>query len=162
MSSALDDIPEPWRSAMEVAETYSLNELSARTGVATSTISALVYGRKVSSEKTIAAVSDALGVAPRTTREWATLARGEDQPWVPPAEANRLSLRQRNALNELIRSIAAAADTAAKDSASAPAGKSSNVRDLARPPAPDLSRVAARRGHSEGKRRRREQDDSDA
>ena len=40
-------------------------------------------------------------------RHLAGVPAGEDEPWVPPDEVHRLSGRQKRALEELIRSIAA-------------------------------------------------------
>lgn len=59
-----------------------------------------------------------------------------------------LTPRQRDAVRELVQSMA--------DPAGEPGGE---LVDLSRPPMPDLSRVAARRGESEGRRLREEQDE---
>lgn len=105
--SPIDDIPAPWRDAMEKAGTYSLRDLAARAGVGTSTVSDLIYGRKLASERTMQAAADSLRLPITTIREWAATARGEVGPYQPPAVANRLTERQRRALDELIRSIVA-------------------------------------------------------
>jgi transcriptional regulator with XRE-family HTH domain len=121
--SPLDDIPPPWREAMENAGTYSLRDLATRAGLGTSTVSDLIYGRKLTSERTMQAVSDTLRLPVPTIREWAATARGEVGPYRPPAVANRLSERQRRALDELIRSMVAP------------------VEPEPTPPEPDLSKV---------------------
>lgn len=103
--SPLDDIPQPWREAMENAGTYSLRDLAARAGLGTSTVSDLIYGRKSTSERTMQAAADSLRLPVTTIRSWAATARGEVGPYQPPAVANRLTERQRRAIDELIRSI---------------------------------------------------------
>lgn len=150
--SPLDEIPAPWRGAMENAGTYSLRDLATRAGVGTTTVSDLIYGRKRTSERTLQAVAKVLRQPITTTREWAAQARGEIGPWTPPAAAAQLSDRQRKALDELIRAIVTPA-------AERPGLRAVDRPDLAHPPLPDLSRAAARKGTSEGKRRRRQQDD---
>ena len=59
-----------------------------------------------------------------------------------------------------IRAIVARLVEARSAAAHNPAG--GQLLDLARPPTPDLSRVAARRGDSEGRRLREDQDDAHA
>lgn len=123
--SPLDDIPAPWREAMEKAGAYSLRDLAGRAGIGTSTVSDLIYGRKSSSEPTMQATADSLRLPVTTIREWAAAARGEAGPYQPPAVANRLTERQRRALDELIRSIVAPVELD--------------------PPAPDLTTAEGRR-----------------
>ena len=54
-------------------------------------------------EYVLAAFAGALGCPIVELREAAGLAAGEEEPWVPPMEANRLNLGQRNALEAFIR-----------------------------------------------------------
>lgn len=137
---------------MEAVGTYSLTQLSQKTGTGVSTLADLVHGRRRSSEKTIEAVAGALRLPLTTIRGWAAAALGEVGPWEPPAVANRLTDRQRRALDELIRAMVASAE-------SQPAPLRSVPTEVD-PPMPDLTRVAARRGESEGQRLRREQDEA--
>lgn len=70
--------------------------------------SASVYlgGRHgVPTEAVLAAFSDVLNIPIDKLRTAAGLPAGADSPWTPPTEANRLDLRQRRALEELIRSM---------------------------------------------------------
>lgn len=106
--SPLDDIPDPWHTAMEKAGTYSFRDLSAKTGLGTSTVSALIYGRTASSERTMQTVADSLRLPVTTIREWASAARGEREPFVLPAEANRLTRKDREAVLAVVRQLAAA------------------------------------------------------
>lgn len=105
---------------MENAGLYSLNDLGRRSGIATTTVAALVYGRRQSDERTIQQVADAMRLPVTTIREWAATTLGEAEPFKLPAEANRLNRRQRAAVIELVRSM---------------------IEPVDDPPAPDLSRV---------------------
>lgn len=160
--SPLDDIPEPWREAMVKAGVSSLNRLAQRTGTGVSTLSDLVHGRRRSSERTLEAVADALRLKTTTIRAWAAAALGEEKPFVLPAEANRLTRRERDAVLAVVRAML---DPGEEQDTGAPARptppKTGQLVDLARPPQPDLSRVAARHGESEGVRRREQDEDSD-
>lgn len=106
--SPLDDIPDPWCTAMENAGTYSLRDLATKADVGTSTVSALIYGRTASSERTMQAVADSLRLSVTTIREWASAARGEHEPFVLPPEANRLTRKDREAILAVVRQMAAA------------------------------------------------------
>lgn len=106
--SPLDDIPQPWRTAMENAGFYSLRDLATKADLGTSTASALIYGRKASSERTMQVVADSLRLPVTTIREWASVARGEREPFVLPAEANRLTQKDREAVLAVVRQLAAA------------------------------------------------------
>lgn len=149
MSRFEEDIPEPWRTAMGNAGAYSFRQLAAKARVGTSSVTNLIYGRTTSREGTMQAVADTLRLPVTTIREWASTARGEVGPYSPPAEANRLSERQRRAIDELIRSIVAALPEEQRGG---------QLIDLARLPLPDASRLAARRGTSEGRRLAEDQD----
>jgi transcriptional regulator with XRE-family HTH domain len=59
----------------------------------------------VPDEATLIALSDVLGVSMRELRKAADLPSETVAPYVPPAEASRLSRRQRRALDEIIRSM---------------------------------------------------------
>lgn len=58
-------------------------------------------------EAVLAAFSDVLNIPINKLRTAAGVPVGEGSPWAPPSEANRLDLRQRRALEELIRSMVA-------------------------------------------------------
>lgn len=90
----------------------SRTRLGVAAGVPTSTVTGLITGERRASERTMEAVAAALGIEVTTIREWAALARGEQEPYQPPPEANRLDRRTRKAIDELIRAIVAAADEA--------------------------------------------------
>lgn len=57
------------------------------------------------SEKTLQGLSEVTSIPLRRLRRSAGAAGGEAQPWTPPAEANRLTQRQRQAIEQLIKTI---------------------------------------------------------
>ena len=59
----------------------------------------------VPTESVLAAFSDVLNIPIDKLRTAAGVPAGTGSPWTPPSEANRLDLRQRRALEELIRSM---------------------------------------------------------
>lgn len=71
------------------------------------------------SEKTLEGLSEVTAISVRRLRRAAGKAEGEATPWRPPAEANRLTQRQRSALDQLIKSIVAGAVPEAADPPSA-------------------------------------------
>lgn len=137
--------PDHWQEAMDRVGLSSRTRLGIAAGVPTSTVTGLITGDRESREETIQKVAAALRVEVTTIRTWAAQARGESEPYSAPPEANRLSRRQRKALDELIRSIVAAAD---------------EVPPLAGPEPATVHEygLAARLGHSEGKQLRQDLD----
>ena len=59
-------------------------------------------------EETLLSFASVLPVSITRLRELAGQPGGEQQPYVPPPEANRLTFQQRRALDQLIRSIVGA------------------------------------------------------
>lgn len=57
------------------------------------------------SEETLEGLAAVTNLSLRRLRRAAGVAAGEVQPYQPPAEANRLTQRQRDALDDLIKSI---------------------------------------------------------
>ncbi|MBY4381821.1 helix-turn-helix domain-containing protein [Rhodococcus fascians] len=57
------------------------------------------------SEKTMKALAEVLEIPLEKIREAAGVPIGETDPYMPPPEANRLSLNQRQAIDQLIRAI---------------------------------------------------------
>jgi hypothetical protein len=56
-------------------------------------------------EYVLQALADVLGCSIKEVRQAAGAAPGEDEPWVPTPESNRLSYPQRDALDALIRTM---------------------------------------------------------
>lgn len=76
----------------------SLNQWSKESGVHTSTISGFINGRKARPEN-VQKLAKALGVSPAAV--YGMVGRNLF-PWTPPQGTERLNVRQRQALNELI------------------------------------------------------------
>ncbi|UYG15801.1 hypothetical protein BRM3_09095 [Brachybacterium huguangmaarense] len=66
-------------------------------------------------EAVLTAFSDVLNVPIDQLRKAAGVPTGTGTPWAPPVEANRLDLRQRRALEELIRSMVMSEDNGQDD-----------------------------------------------
>lgn len=110
----MSSIPEPWATAIVTAgykdprfdePTPSLRALGEAAHLHTTTVSRMVQGKGVAKVENVAAVAEALGVDVRTVSEWVRQARAEVEPYVPPAEADLLTRRERDALTELIRAV---------------------------------------------------------
>jgi hypothetical protein len=82
-----------------------MRKLAETAGVHTSTVSSLILKGKVLSARNMRAVATALGVELGDMTRWVTGERTE--PYQPPAEANQMTERQRNAVTELILSFMA-------------------------------------------------------
>jgi len=110
----MNSIPEPWATAIVAAgykdprfdePTPSLRALGEAAHLHTTTVSRMVQGKGVAKVENVAAVAEALGVDVRSVSEWVRQARAEVEPYVPPAEADLLTRRERDALTELIRAV---------------------------------------------------------
>lgn len=89
-------------STREIARRAEKNEHT----LAQPTVSKYMSGRHGKpTEAVLAAFSDVLNIPIDKLREAAGVPTGAESPWTPPSEANRLDLRQRRALEELIRSM---------------------------------------------------------
>lgn len=85
----------------------SLNRLSEKAGVHTTTISNLIRGRtRVPDLDTISRIATALRLPPRTVAGWLDVVWGENPPYEPPAESALLDQRERDLIDEMIRVIA--------------------------------------------------------
>lgn len=105
------EAPEPWASAMrERGFTHhdrpSMTRLANEAGIGVQTVINTVAGRTAPDVETLEALASALHLDPRLVAQWVGVQREERRPWVPPAEANLLSVKERRALDALIRAIA--------------------------------------------------------
>jgi transcriptional regulator with XRE-family HTH domain len=66
-------------------------------------------------EATLHALSKVLRIPLSRLRAAASLPASETEPYLPPAEASRLSRRQRRAIDEIIRAMLESADTPGRD-----------------------------------------------
>lgn len=95
---------------MDAAGLTSLRRLSEAAGLSTTTASRAVHGDLVPNDETVSALATALRVPASKIYE---LTHGQDitaRPWSPPAEVQRLTRREQDAISEMIRSMAAARD----------------------------------------------------
>lgn len=104
--TALSDLLQKHKGDRSVRE---IGRACAQYGVGESTIIPYFSGKHGANppEEVLHALSKAVPLDIRLLREAAGVPRGEDDPYTPPAEANRMSFRQRRALDELIRSFTA-------------------------------------------------------
>lgn len=86
--------------------TPSMNALAKMSKTHTSTITAMVFSDKNTEHAVVDRVAKALGVDVRTVSQWAGRVRTVRDPYVPPIEADMLTVRQRRAVSELIKSMA--------------------------------------------------------
>lgn len=107
-----EEIPEEVAAAMVKAGAVdarygnaSLSALGRAAGVHTTTVSKLILrGERIAPEK-LDALAEALGVTPARLMEWCTGQR--IRPYSPPAVAETLDDRERKAVDEIIRLLAA-------------------------------------------------------
>lgn len=103
------DLPDQLKRAMTTAglvdprrDTPSLSAWGREAGVHTSTISKYVQGGNAH-PSSVRKMADALGVS--VSELSSMTGRGSQEPWTPPSGTERLTVRQRAALNELIASF---------------------------------------------------------
>lgn len=94
----------------------SPRQLALKSGVSQPAIGRLIRGEGRQEDDTIARVADALGMELADMYRLAGLSVPEAAKYTPPAEANRLTLRQRKAIDELIRATVADLDAEAGES----------------------------------------------
>lgn len=99
--------PEPWKSLMERKGISSLRHLGREADLANPSVSRLVHGDGTSQDDTIRRVAEVLGLDLPAMYKLIGDEHPEAAPYVPPAEANRLTTRQRRAIDDLIRAITA-------------------------------------------------------
>lgn len=127
---AARDVPEPWAALLQKANLVdrrngrpSMTRLAEAAGVHASTVGAMMYGTRESSADTIDAVAQAVATAlrmenPRRRRElrrliheWAGRSLTEPSKFLPHPDADLLTKDEREAVNELIRLLAASRKT---------------------------------------------------
>ncbi|UAK38339.1 helix-turn-helix transcriptional regulator [Gordonia bronchialis] len=115
---ATREIPEPWFTALQRANLTSalsgepaIAPLAEKAGIRASTIHNIIDGRTNPHgvrPSTVRAIADALGVKPATVQKWIGGREwGAPKGWTPPPEAELLTLRERKAVEEIIRCFAA-------------------------------------------------------
>lgn len=126
-----DNPTGPWVEPMKRAKATdprnglpSWNQLGILAGLSTSTVTAMISGRRKTSTDTIEKVAAVLNVLPSEVREWLELDRKVQSRYSPPPEADLLTDRQRKALTNLIRSIVADEQEGGTGNGKMPAEKS--------------------------------------
>lgn len=92
---------------MDAAGISSLTRLADKAGLSQTTVSRTAHGDHTPGADTITALAATLSVPESTIYK---LTHGRDiasRPWSPPAEVQRLSKREQDALTEMIRAMAA-------------------------------------------------------
>lgn len=101
-----NELPEPWRSALEPKGVHSKRGLATKVGIAPQTAKRLIDGEGSPSQSTVAAVADSLFNGDRT-RVWelAGYGRRDYGDWQLPPEASQLGPEQRAAVLAVVRAM---------------------------------------------------------
>lgn len=131
-------------------ESPSHRALAEHLGIGTSTITNIRAGNAKPKPATVAKIADALRIDVRELSRWIGQTREVAKPYTPPSEADLLDQRERDALDEIIRVMAASKKRPVKDETLTTANQ---------PTAVDASQddyiLAARKGETQERRRRR-------
>lgn len=110
-----NETQEPWASAMIAAgavdtrrraDVPSWTRLGEMAGVHTTTLTKMVAGKSKPTVETVEKIATALKVEPEVVSGWLGFEMPVRTPYEPPSEGALLTDRQRDALSEVIRSIA--------------------------------------------------------
>lgn len=101
------EIPEHWRRAMDAKGIPSIRRLAERAGLSHPPVTNIVFGDGLNAQpETLERIAKALEIPLEEVYSMAKHPVKYVEIWDPPAEANLLTLRQRKAIDELIRSMA--------------------------------------------------------
>ena len=101
-------IPEPWRSLMEQRGLPSIRALSRKSGLAVETTRKAILGLAVPKLESIQALAYALDVPVEHVEALLGVEYvSAPTPYAPPSEADRMTQRQRVAVDEMIRLLVA-------------------------------------------------------
>ena len=101
-----DELPEPWRTALERKGISSKRGLATKAGISPQTAKRLIDGMGNPSAETVAAVADAVFNGDRTyVWELAGQSRQDFGPWDLPPEASQLDPEQRAAVLAVVRAM---------------------------------------------------------
>lgn len=102
----MNELPEPWRTAGEQKGLTSLRAIARESGAAVETVRKVLAGHRKPSPATTEKLAAALGVSKSKINEWSGQ-RGSDieEAYEPPAQAVRLTARQRKAVDEIIMAM---------------------------------------------------------
>ncbi|WP_422389912.1 helix-turn-helix domain-containing protein [Arthrobacter sp. N1] len=98
------DIPQEWVELMSRRGIGSLRQLAAASNISHTAIARIVHGEGTAKDESLQQLAAALQVPPATVYAIVgARVSGDLDPYTPPAEAARLSPRERKAVDELIR-----------------------------------------------------------
>lgn len=101
------EIPAAWQHLMDPRGFESLRDLGTAAGLSHTAVAKVVHGQsKNVRDETVRSLARALSVDMGTIYELINKPVDYASPWSPPAESQRLTRRQRSALEELMRSMA--------------------------------------------------------
>lgn len=130
-------------------ESPSHRALAEHLGIGTSTITNIRAGNAKPKPATVAKIADALRIDVRELSRWIGQTREVAKPYTPPSEADLLDQRERDALDEIIR-VMAASKIGVK-----PEDETSQNQPSAIDSSQDDYVLAARKGETQERRRRR-------
>lgn len=103
---AARQIPDAWRILMDRKAISSVRALAMKAGLSHVTVNRMVFGDPfIATEESIQAVADALGVDYSTVYGLVGRSVKHAEPWTPPASAARLTMAQREVLDQLINTM---------------------------------------------------------
>lgn len=138
----VNELPEPWRTAGEQKGLSSYRAIARASGAAVETVRMIISGKRRPSPATASKLAEAFGVPAAQIDAWSGIgAGGVHEPYYPPAAASRLTIRQRKALDEMIRAMTEHVPD------------NSKLHGL-----PENYDLAALKGHNEGRRLKAEAD----
>lgn len=100
------EIPAHWKELLDRRGIPSVRQLANRAGLSQPPVNNLVYGDGSRPEEaTLAKVAGALGIPLADVYALAGAPAPHAEVWVPPAEANRMTAKQREAVEAMIRAM---------------------------------------------------------
>jgi transcriptional regulator with XRE-family HTH domain len=106
------EIPEAWMVLLQRKGLSSARGLAMRAGVSHVTANRVIFGDPFyATEETLQKIADALTVPYDTVYQLAGRRVKGAEPWTPPASAARLTLAQREVLDQLINTMVNGAQT---------------------------------------------------
>lgn len=99
--------PPEWQALLDSAGISSLNRLASIADLSQTTATRVVHGDHQPNAETVAALASALRVPDSTIYKLTHGKKIATREWAPPAEVQRLSRREQDALTEMIRAMAA-------------------------------------------------------
>lgn len=108
MTELGDRLEEARQAKGGIEEGWTNREIARKAGISSPTVDRMFNGEGRPKVGNLDAVADVLGIPRKQARKLAGLPTGADGPYEGPDESRLLDVRQRKALDELIRSIVAA------------------------------------------------------